>query len=133
MLRQLRGTTHHVSTGLTVIDAASGRTLSDAMTSQITLRDITDQEIEHSVASGVPRDKAGAYAVQDQELRPASDWQGCYNNIVGLPICRLLEMLGELGYETPPGWTVPRDVACDDDCMLKLGGEGRTMDRGDLR
>ena len=133
MLRQLRGTTHHVTTGLTVIDAASGRTLSDAMTSQITLRDITDQEIEHSIASGVPRDKAGAYAVQDQELRPASDWQGCYNNIVGLPICRLLEMLDELGYQTPPGWTVPSAVACDDDCMLKLGDQDRTIDRGESR
>ena len=133
MLRQLRGTTHHVTTGLTVIDAASGRTLSDAMTSQITLRDIADQEIEHSIASGVPRDKAGAYAVQDQELRPASDWQGCYNNIVGLPICRLLEMLDELGYQTPPGWTVPSAVACDDDCMLKLGDQDRTIDRGESR
>ena len=116
MLRQLSGTTHHVSTGLTVVDAASGRTLSDAMTSQITLRDITDQEIEVSIASGVPRDKAGAYAVQDTELRPASDWQGCYNNIIGLPICRLLEMLQELGYRMPAGWTVPASIACDEDC-----------------
>jgi len=119
MLRELSGTTHHVSTGLTVIDAASGRALSDSMTSQITLRDLTDQEIERSIASGVPRDKAGAYAVQDTELRPAIDWQGCYNNIVGLPVCRLLEMLRELGYQTPAGWTVPSGVVCGEDCLIR--------------
>ena len=116
MLRMLSGTTHHVSTGITVVDAASGQILSDAMTSQISLRYLTDQEIDASIASGVPRDKAGAYAVQDTDLRPAADWEGCYNNIVGLPICRLLEMLQELGYQLPDGWTVPDAVACGDDC-----------------
>ena len=116
MLRMLSGTTHHVSTGITVVDAASGQILSDAMTSQISLRYLTDQEIDASIASGVPRDKAGAYAVQDADLRPAADWEGCYNNIVGLPICRLLEMLQELGYQLPDGWTVPDAVACGDDC-----------------
>ena len=116
MLRMLSGTTHHVSTGITGVDAASGQILSDAMTSQISLRYLTDQEIDASIASGVPRDKAGAYAVQDTDLRPAADWEGCYNNIVGLPICRLLEMLQELGYQLPDGWTVPDAVACGDDC-----------------
>jgi len=116
MLRMLSGTTHHVSTGITVVDAASGQILSDAMTSQISLRYLTDQEIDASIASGVPRDKAGAYAVQDTDLRPAADWEGCYNNIVGLPICRLLEMLQELGYQLPDGWTVSDAVACGDDC-----------------
>ncbi|MCI0897380.1 MAG: 23S rRNA (uracil(1939)-C(5))-methyltransferase RlmD [Chloroflexi bacterium] len=123
MLRQLSGTTHHVATGLTVIDAASGRTLSDAMTSQITLRELSEQEIEASIASGVPRDKAGAYAVQDTELRPAADWEGCYNNIVGLPICRLLEMLRELEYRFPEGWSVPSAIACGEDCPVNGGRE----------
>jgi 23S rRNA (uracil1939-C5)-methyltransferase len=124
MLRQLSGTTHHVSTGITVIDAASGKTLSDAMTSQITLRELSEQEIEASIASGVPRDKAGAYAVQDTELRPASDWEGCYNNIVGLPVCRLLEMLQELGYQLPMGWKVPNEITCDDDCPTIAASQG---------
>jgi MAF protein len=131
MLLQLRGTTHHVSTGLTVVDAASGRTLSDYMTSQITLRDITDEEIEHSIASGVPKDKAGAYAVQDTELRPAIDWQGCYNNIVGLPVCRLLEMLQELGYRMPPGWTAPSGIICGEECVIDRPDRDRTESEGD--
>ena len=126
MLHQLSGTTHHVSTGITVVDAESGEFLSDALTSQITLRILSEQEIESSIASGVPKDKAGAYAVQDSELRPASDWQGCYNNIVGLPVCRLLEMLRELGYRFPDEWEIPDQITCDNNCQTKRSGKGNT-------
>ena len=124
MLRQLSGTTHHVSTGITVVDAESGKFLSDALTSQITLRILSEQEIESSIASGVPKDKAGAYAVQDLVLRPASDWQGCYNNIVGLPVCRLLEMLQQLGYKFPDGWQTPDQIACGDKCSAICEEQG---------
>ena len=124
MLQELRGTTHHVSTGITVMDAASGKSLSDAMTSEITLRYLSDQEIESSIASGVPMDKAGAYAVQDTELRPASDWQGCYNNIVGLPVCRLVEMLQELNYQFPDGWAAADTIACDEECPTISAQQG---------
>ncbi len=116
MLRRLRGTTHHVCTGLTVVDAATGRQLTDSMTSQITLRDFSDDEIEASITTGTPRDKAGAYAVQDTELRPASGWEGCYHNIVGLPTCRLLQMLDELGWTPPADWRLPESAACGPGC-----------------
>ena len=69
------------------------------MASDITLRDFSDQEMEQSIASGTPMDKAGAYAVQDREFQPAESWEGCYTNIVGLPLCRLIEMLAELGWK----------------------------------
>ncbi len=118
MLRRLRGTTHEVCTGVTVVDSASGRRTTDRMTSTITLRDIGDEEIERSIASGEPLDKAGAYAVQDPQLRPASGWEGCYSNIVGLPVCRLLEMLTELGFSWPEGWRVPEQAVCGPDCRL---------------
>ena len=116
MLLQLRGTRHQVATGVTVVDAASGRYLSDSMTSNITLRDLTDREIDASIASGTPLDKAGAYAVQDADLRPAQSWDGCYSNIVGLPLCRLGEMLAELGYTLPPGWSEKAARLCGDSC-----------------
>lgn len=98
MLRELRGTSHQVSTGITVIDAASGQAVTGSMTSDVVLRILSDEEIEASIATGTPMDKAGAYAVQDPELRPAESWLGCYSNIVGLPVCKLLEMLEEIGY-----------------------------------
>ena len=116
MLRRLRGTTHHVSTGLTVVNATTGAAKTVSMTSQITLRDFTDEEIEASIASGVPRDKAGAYAVQDTELRPASDWEGCYHNIIGLPTCLVLRLLDELGYPWPEGWQLPESAQCGPGC-----------------
>ena len=129
MLRRLRGTVHHVCTGLTVVDAATGRLMTVSMTSQITLRDFSDGEIEASIAAGTPRDKAGAYAVQDTALRPAAGWDGCYYNIVGLPICRLLELLGELGWRAPLGWSLPDGAACGAGCpsfsaAASLSGEG---------
>ena len=116
MLRRLRGTTHHVCTGLTVADAATGRSRTVSMTSEITLRDFSDDEIEASIATGTPRDKAGAYAVQDTELRPSSGWEGCYHNIVGLPTCLLLRLLDELGFRWPEGWRLPESAECGPGC-----------------
>ncbi len=121
MLREVRGTTHHVCTGLTIIDAASGRSITDSLTSQVTLREFSDAEIEVSIASGTTRDKAGAYAVQDPELRPVSSWLGCYNNIVGLPVCRMLEMLSDLGYRFPEEWRPLTPVACPPGCRSAVG------------
>ena len=123
MLRRLRGTTHHVCTGLTVADAATGRSLTVSMTSQITLRKFSDDEIEASIATGTPRDKAGAYAVQDTEFRPASEWEGCYHNIVGLPTCLLLRLLGELGFQWPEGWVLPESARCGPGCPAVADGE----------
>jgi 23S rRNA (uracil1939-C5)-methyltransferase len=116
MLLRLRGTRHQVATGVTVVDAASGRSLSDSMTSDITLRYLSDAEIDASIATGTPLDKAGAYAVQDTDLRPAESWDGCYSNIVGLPLCRLGEMLAELGYALPQDWTEKAARLCGDSC-----------------
>ena len=107
---------HQVATGVTVVDAASGRCLSDSMTSNITLRYLSDGEIDASIATGTPLDKAGAYAVQDTDLRPAESWDGCYSNIVGLPLCRLGEMLAELGYTLPQDWSENAARLCGDSC-----------------
>ena len=101
MLVELRGTEHQVTTGLTVINAADGRSLTDHMTAEIVMRNFSDTEMEQSIASGTPMDKAGAYAVQDAEFRPATLRSGCYTNVVGLPLCRLMEMLEELGFQRP--------------------------------
>ena len=72
MLRRLRGTTHQVITGYTVYDAATGRCITDANAADVQMRDFTDAEMEESIASGTPMDKAGAYAIQDPDFRPAS-------------------------------------------------------------
>ena len=118
MLRELRGTRHQVTTGVTVIDAASGRLLTDSMTSDVQLRYFDDAEIEASVKSGTPLDKAGAYAVQDQSLRPAASWSGCYANIVGLPLCLVAELLESLGCPLPPRLEMSAPEHCGPQCPL---------------
>ncbi len=122
MLRRLRGTQHQVFTGITVIDAASGRKSTESMASDITLRSFTEEEMEDSIASGTPMDKAGAYAVQDQVFRPAQSWEGCYTNIVGLPLCRLLEMAAKLGYPLPTAKSGDIPPGCGPDCSF-LGSD----------
>ena len=62
------------------------------------MRDFSDAEMEQSIASGTPMDKAGAYAIQDDEFRPASMQHGCYSNVMGLPACRVVEILADLGW-----------------------------------
>ena len=115
MLTRLRGTAHQVTTGITVYDAASRRCVTESHTADVLMREFTDAEMEQSIASGTPMDKAGAYAIQDDEFRPATLQHGCYSNVMGLPACRVVEILADLGCElpnctdmvVPPGCTLP--------------------------
>ena len=116
MLLELRDTRHHVTTGVTVIDLASNRLWTRSMTSEVTMRHLTEEEIERSIASGMPLDKAGAYAVQDEDLHPAQSWLGCYSNIVGLPLCLVLQMLGESGCEMPVQAMSVAEDSCGPSC-----------------
>jgi MAF protein len=118
MLRALRGTEHNVTTGVTVVEVASGRRRTEVMTCPVAMRDFTDEEMEASIAAGTPMDKAGAYAIQDQEFRPARLLSGCYTNVLGLPLCRVVAMLEELGCPLPPRATMPAPAGCGGDCPL---------------
>ena len=119
MLQQLRATEHQVTTGLTVVDVATGLSMTDHMTAEVVMRDFTDEEMEESIASGTPMDKAGAYAVQDTVFRPATLQGGCYTNVVGLPLCRLMEMLEELGYPVPSDMPESVGGQCFGHCPFK--------------
>ena len=115
MLTRLRGTAHQVTTGITVYDAATRRCVTESHTADVLMRDFSYAEMEQSITSGTPMDKAGAYAIQDDEFRPASLQHGCYSNVMGLPACRVVEILAEMGCKlpdrahmtVPPGCTIP--------------------------
>ncbi len=106
MLLRLRGRTHQVVTGLAVADSSSERYRVLSKTSSVTMRPYIIEEIRRFVASGNSLDKAGAYAVQDPVFKPALRVEGCYLNVVGLPLCTLVETLKELGLRAKlkPGW-----------------------------
>ena len=105
MLTALRGREHHVYTGVAVV-SPSGEAVS-SLRSRVMIREYSDEELEAYVLSGEPMDKAGAYAIQDQDFHPASLLEGCYNNVMGLPTCLLADMLMKAGLppdavERPP-------------------------------
>ncbi|HZU23107.1 MAG TPA: Maf family protein [Terriglobales bacterium] len=95
MLRQLSGRTHHVTTGVCV--AHGGAAMVEHETTLVTLDPITEDEIDRYVAVGEPMDKAGAYAIQGIASRWASRIEGCYFNVVGLPVPRVYRILRKIG------------------------------------
>jgi len=97
MLQQLRGHMHQVYTALTLIDAATGRSVTEVALTKVPMRRYTDDEIDAYIASGDPFDKAGSYAIQNASFRPVPSLRGCYANVMGLPLCHLLRALRAFG------------------------------------
>ena len=96
MLRALSGRTHDVFTGVCVLDAASGRAMVEAVRTGVRFREISDAEIEAYVATGEPRDKAGAYAIQGGAGAFVDGYEGSRTDVIGLPVEKLTEMLKEM-------------------------------------
>ena len=124
MLRRLRGREHGVTTGMAVVDSAAGLVETAAVASTVHMRRYDDEEIEAYVASGEPFDKAGAYAVQDTHFRPADRVEGCYLNVVGLPLCRAAELLSRAGVAGVQGQVRGPSGLCAD-CGTSAG-QGET-------
>ena len=97
MLQALSGRTHQVYTGLGLI-AADGRSFEDVVVTAVHMRQLTQEDIETYVASGEPLDKAGAYGIQGLAARFIERIEGCYYNVVGLPLARLSALLEKAGY-----------------------------------
>ncbi len=97
MLQRLRGRTHQVLTAINTFITRDGTSWLDLCTTQVPMRDYSDAEIDAYVASGDPMDKAGAYAIQHTGFHPVKHLQGCYANVMGLPICHLTRRLSRFG------------------------------------
>jgi MAF protein len=102
MLRQLRGRTHQVYTGIAVLHTPSGQLLKDVCITDVPMRAYSDAEIDRYVRSGDPLDKAGAYAIQHEEFHPVAGLAGCFASVMGLPLCHLLRLLERLGAPIDP-------------------------------
>lgn len=101
MLKQLRGRTHQVYTGIALIDTETGESVDDVCRTDVPMRTYSDAEMEAYIASGDPLDKAGAYAIQHAGFHPVSGLTGCYASVMGLPLCHLAVALRHLGFEPP--------------------------------
>ena len=100
MLSRLRGRTHYVYTALVILDPENQRLEKDLCASEVPMRTYSDAEIEAYIASGDPFDKAGAYAIQNREFHPVINFDGCFANVMGLPLCHLVRTMRKLGLES---------------------------------
>lgn len=98
MIHLLSGRTHKVYSGITVIRTSDMAFLSDAVCTSITFSKLTDNEIKEYVNTGEPMDKAGAYGIQGLGGVFVEKVEGCYYNVVGLPLNRLKKLMLELGF-----------------------------------
>lgn len=97
MLHRLSRTRHRVITGIALIDTDDGRQMVEAATSWITMRPMSEQEIESYIASGEWEGKAGGYAVQETADRFIVKIDGSFTNVVGLPMELIGQMLPSFG------------------------------------
>jgi len=98
MLQQLSGRTHSVLTGVALIRLPDGERRQFTESTLVHFRPITDQELSSYLATEEPYDKAGSYAIQGQAGRYIPRIEGCYFNVVGLPLSRVLTELQSLGW-----------------------------------
>ncbi len=91
MLRLLSGKLHEVITGVCLRSAE--KTVCFHSTTAVLFRDLSDEEIAAYVATGDPLDKAGAYAIQNGAAGMVRRIDGSYSNVVGLPLCEVIEAL----------------------------------------
>jgi len=96
MLITTRGRWHEVYTGLSVARASDGALRSGHEVTRVLMRDLSDHEVELYVESGEPLDKAGSYAIQDCGSAVVERVEGCFYNVVGLPVVRMCCLLEEL-------------------------------------
>ena len=103
MLSSLSGSEHTVMTGVTVVRLATEITLVDVVCTRVRFRQLKPIEIEAYITTGEPFDKAGAYAVQGGGGKFVEALEGCYNNVVGLPLQRVMALLRSAGYGAAAG------------------------------
>lgn len=97
MLTALSGQIHEVLTGIAVATSSAERSLVER--TSVWMSKISREEIAWYIASGEPRDKAGAYAIQGLASRFIPRIEGSYSNVVGLPVAAVLQLIREMGLE----------------------------------
>lgn len=105
MLKQLRGRTHQVFTGVAVFRVRDGKMISELSITDVPMRNYSDDEIRAYIATGDPMDKAGAYAIQHAEFKPVASMSGCFASVMGLPLCHILRALAR--FEISPADDIP--------------------------
>jgi len=99
MLYFLSGRVHEVVSGVVLQRLIPESVRGEAVTTRVKFRDLTDEEITGYIATGEPLDKAGAYGIQGLGALLVEKIEGCYFNVVGLPLSRLPDLFREFGVD----------------------------------
>jgi septum formation protein len=102
MLRLLSGQTHEVLTGVSVIRSSDGHVASHVEITRVSFAELSESEIEEYIASGEPLDKAGGYGIQGIAGKYVTRIEGCYFNVMGLPLSRLWSLVQALQSPVAP-------------------------------
>ncbi|MFZ0449169.1 MAG: Maf family protein [Desulfatiglandaceae bacterium] len=97
MLRALAGREHQVVTGFSIVSPEGTEVHGEAVTTRVSIKPLTDKEIKRYVNTGEPMGKAGSYAIQGIGAFMVEGITGSYTNVVGLPVCAVIEALKRLG------------------------------------
>lgn len=97
MLRRLSGREHTVLTGFSIIHIGQGRREKGVVETAVKVKSLTSAEIEWYLQTGEPFDKAGAYAMQGTGAFMIESIRGSYTNVIGLPVCEVIDVLVQLG------------------------------------
>ncbi len=106
MLGRLGGRDHDVITGIAVADL-SGQVTTSFVRTVVTFNELSESCISDYVSSGLPLDKAGGYGIQDSAYDPVARYDGCYLNVVGLPMCETTKLLKISGF------LLAREITCE--------------------
>ena len=101
ILKALRAKDHQVFTAVNV--SHNGQSRSSYCQTTVSMRDYSDTEIEDYIHTNSPMDKAGGYAIQDATFHPVSNLEGCWANVMGLPLCHLYKLMQQSELEPSPG------------------------------
>lgn len=104
MLGRLNGRMHLVMTAVALVDPADGRVMTGLEETRVRFSTLDPEQIEAYIKTGEPMDKAGAYGIQGRGAVLVESIEGCYFNVVGLPINLLSRMLKEMGHPVYASW-----------------------------
>ena len=96
MLKTLSGKEHQVITGVAIIDNSNDKMAKGHEVTDVFIKNLSDFEIDSYIKTGEPMDKAGAYAIQNRGALFIKSIRGCYFNVVGLPVFRMITLIKEI-------------------------------------
>lgn len=97
MLLKLSGKEHRVITGFCILNTGNGETIKESVETTVTFKELTEEEIRGYIKTEEPFDKAGGYAIQGKGSFMIREIKGSYTNVIGLPICEVVEALERVG------------------------------------